>query len=130
MKYFIFAIFIFLSQLSHAERAAPAVISPINFGKNIISVKYHSQNDSYSVTILALKASDKSRVWRRVVYTGSYDNSLETDVQNTYLKSLVLSTDKKTFIATDERNQVYRIDAHNGRLLSPKKLIHYIGVQL
>jgi len=100
-------------ELALAKRAAPAQISPVSWQSEVISPVVTRDNRVFQVTLEARTKNAKKILWKTQLYSIQYNRDLEYDVQEVYLRSL--KAENGTIIAEDERGNLYRVDAVNGK---------------
>ena len=101
------------SELS-AKRAAPAEILPVTVGGMVVQPFYEqAPRVGCQVFLIAQQLKDNKIVWKTLLYSVNYNQSLETDVQDIFLKSLTV--EGQTIKAIDERERQYRVDLKTGR---------------
>jgi hypothetical protein len=105
------------------KRVAPAKIKPILNNGSLIEVQYEPNSSGYSAFIVSKKASDDTVTWKTQIYSKVFDKNMETDVQEIYLRSLLL--EKNRIIAVDEHQQKYEVDFGSGKLLKPLLAVVY-----
>ena len=89
--------------LAFAKRGAPAVVKPVRAG----DVEFRAPHNQMG----CVEAWDVQRdqlVWRRQIYAVRYSLELERDVQDVFVKSLVLKDDN--LLVTNERTSEYQLD--------------------
>ena len=114
---------LFISNV-HAKRMAPPTVKPVV----VNGVKYELIKWGYKMKMRQnggiLKATNiktKEVLWTKLIYKTQYTKGRETDLQDVFVKKLVLSDDQKSLIATDERNQSYQVDLKTGEAQPLKK---------
>ena len=65
----------------------------------------------------AVSIKTKEIVWETLVYKTKYIKNLETDVQDVFITSLSLSSDKTKLIVRNENNKTYYMDIANGKVV-------------
>lgn len=102
-----------------ADRNPPAKIPPIVFEKHIFSQKFEKDEVGFRVYILSSDLKSQKVEWKTEIYHGTFDQGLETDVQEVYLASLKLQKKKLQLEAVDESGKKYLLDSVKGKLLEP-----------
>jgi len=106
-----------------ADRNPPTHVKPITRYARVFNYTFEKQKGGFAVSLVAKKVHGKSLIWKTQLYSKTYDPTLEADVHDIFIDSLVL--EKKILVAKDEHGQVYRVDSENGKLLSPGKSVQY-----
>jgi hypothetical protein len=116
---FSLALLLALSLSLEAKQLAPKPVKPIvNNGIKISIVKWKHQNGKQNGGFLkAVSIKTKEIVWETLVYKTKYIKNLETDVQDVFITSLSLSSDKTKLIVRNENNKTYYMDIANGKVV-------------
>lgn len=117
-----------------AKRAPPPLVLPLR-DRNIeytITREQTACGDigkaGFQSFLEAHDTKEKKAIWKTALYQRSYDCSLETDVQDIFVKSLKM--EKSWIIATDEYGAIYKIAKTKGKLIKPLKSITYATAKL
>ncbi len=117
--FFILVLVVTMSLNVRADRNPPAKIPPIVFEKHIFSQKFEKDEVGFRVYILSSDLKSQKVEWKTEIYHGTFDQGLETDVQEVYLASLKLQKKKLQLEAVDESGKKYLLDSVKGKLLEP-----------
>ena len=101
-----------------AKRLAPEEVTPIVSHGRTYEQEFRKADTQFTILIVAKDKRNGKLLWETEIYKGLYNKSLETDVQEIFLKSMTIENHK--IIAKDERGQIYKIDAKTGKRLEPK----------
>jgi len=95
-----------------AKRAAPADVPPLMIG-NVRYEAPHFTNpcDQNGGCVVAYDTLTNAVLWSVKVYCTHYDTSLETDVQDVFIASLVVENGR--ILVTDEKGRHFAIDPAN-----------------
>jgi hypothetical protein len=117
-----FLLFITLSQSVLAKRMAPKKIEDIFTKRGVIHYEFqHTASGFISYIIMKDKAGDIK--WKTKIFSRQYTKNLETDVQDIFLKTMIIEDYK--VIAVDEMGRKYNIDLDSGELLKPLRQVNY-----
>ncbi len=97
------AVAVLAASAALAKRAAPAPVVTVHDGH----MEYRAPH-SYMGCVEAWDSGKKKLVWRRQIYTVTYDADLEQDVQDVYITGISLKGDILT--VTNERDSVYELN--------------------
>jgi hypothetical protein len=102
------------------KRVGPPAVEPVT----VDGVRYEAppwgrergldQNGGY---VVATDASSGRELWKARIYRIDYDPKLESDVQDIFIKSIVLGADGRELVVTDERDRKFVLDltTHDAR---------------
>ncbi|MDA7514648.1 hypothetical protein N8513_01495 [bacterium] len=92
-----------------AKRAAPEKVSPIATDKAVYSVPHFPGGDRMQNggVIEARDSKTKKLLWQVQIYKTKYDEALEKDVQDVFIKSLTLDKVHNLLIMSDEKSRVF-----------------------
>src|SRR4051812_43764312 len=88
---------------AEAKRSAPTDVAPVVVGQ----VEYSAPHDAMGF-VVATDIKTHRELWRKEIYRVTIDPKLERDVQDVFIKSLVLEHGKLTI--TNERGKRYALD--------------------
>lgn len=108
-----------LGGVAHARRAPAPPIKPILFSGMKISYEFRPSDAGFSAAIVAKKDGNDRAIWESTIYRRTYRDDIEWDIQYISLKSMKLEGD--VLVAIDGAGQKYRLQASDGKLLSPKE---------
>ena len=92
-----------------AKRAAPEDVPPIVTEEVIYSVPHFPKGDrdQNGGVVEARDPKTKALLWQVQVYKTGYDEGLEKDVQDVFIKSLSLDKAHNLLIMSDEKSRVF-----------------------
>lgn len=105
-----------------AKRVAPATVGPIVIGNRRFEVVHWGrdrglpQNGGY---IAALDSVSGKELWLLRVYVTQYDKSLESDVQDVFIKSMSKKFFSDKLKITDENGRLYLVNIQD-RTVTPQ----------
>jgi hypothetical protein len=104
-----------------AKRVGPAELAPVTIGNRRFEVVHWArrrglaQNGGY---IAALDIASGKELWLLRVYETTYDKSLESDVQDVFIKSISKKFFSETLKITDENGRSYLVNTQT-RAVTP-----------
>jgi hypothetical protein len=102
-----------------AKRVGPPKVEPVALGTTRYEVIHWgrkrglSQNGGY---IAALNAKSGAELWILKVYDIQYEEKLETDVQDIFIKTMTKSKTKNALDITDEKGRKYKVDVESRKV--------------
>jgi|WetSurSiteA1Bulk_404760.scaffolds.fasta_scaffold00029_4 hypothetical protein len=105
-----------------AKRIAPPTVDPVVIGKLRFEVIHWGkergldQNGGY---IAAIDTDSGKELWVLKIYSIPYDKTLESDVQDVFIKSMSKAFFSDTLTITDEKDRYYKVNPDN-RTVEPK----------
>jgi hypothetical protein len=102
-----------------AKRVGPPKVPPVTLGKTRYEVVHWGrkrglgQNGGY---IAALNAKSGAELWILKVYDIQYQEKLETDVQDIFIKTMTKSKTKNALDITDEQGRTYKVDVESRKV--------------
>lgn len=92
-----------------AKRAAPENVPPIATDKAVYSVPHFPEGDRMQNggVVEARDPKTKKLLWQVQVYKTKYDDGLEKDVQDVFIKTLTLDKVHNLLIMSDEESRVF-----------------------
>ena len=105
-----------------AKRKAPAKVPTVRHGDTVFRVLHFKfqnrhQNGGY---LEAVSAKTGKKLWHAIVYVVEYEEGLESDVQDCFIKTVVLDKKNNRLVITNEAAQRYYLD------LRTKKVVHVV----
>ena len=110
----------FGESMAMAKRGAPKPVPPVKAG----NIEYRVSHEHMG-TVEAWDLTTSKMVWRKEIYTVKYDEKLEKDVQDVFVKSIDL---KGTVLTVkNERGSEYELDltAQKVKLIKGKLVEEY-----
>ena len=107
-----------LASTAIAKRIAPAEVPPIKTDKAVYSVPHFgSGNGSQNGGVVeARHPKTKKLLWRIQVYKTAYDEGLEKDVQDVFIKSLSIDKTHNLLIMSDEKGRIFALNLKTKRV--------------
>ena len=100
-----------LSSSALAKRTVPEKVAPVVTEEAIYSVPHFSNGQPHNGGVIdAHDPKTNKLLWRVVVYKVVYNNDIEGDVQDIFIKSLALDKDHGLLIMSDERDRMFVLD--------------------
>lgn len=101
-----------------AKRIAPAEVPPVRTAEAVYSVPHFPKGDrkQNGGVIEAHHPQTGKLLWRVQVYRIKYDEDLEGDVQDVFIKSLVFDKKHKLLIMADERSRIFVLNLENRKV--------------
>ena len=102
-----------------AKRVGPPKVEPVTLGTTRYEVVHWGrkrglgQNGGY---IAALNAKSGAELWILKVYDIQYEEKLETDVQDIFIKTMTKSKTKHALDITDEKGRKYKVDVESRKV--------------
>lgn len=106
------ALMVLLSANVMAKRIAPKEVPPIATDTAVFSVPHFPEGDRIQNggVIEARDPKTKKLLWQVQVYKTNYDEALEKDVQDVFIKSLTLDKVHNLLILSDEESRVFALN--------------------
>lgn len=103
------ALMVLLAANVMAKRLAPKEVPPIATDTVVFSVPHFPKGDRIENggVIEARDAKTKKLLWQVQVYKTDYDETLEKDVQDVFIKSITLDMVHNLLILSDEESRVF-----------------------
>jgi hypothetical protein len=111
-------IILLLASPAAAKRIAPKEVPPVKTGKCVISVPHfpkgkRAQNGG---VLEAHHPKTKKLLWRIQVYETAYEEALEKDVQDVFIKSLSFDKTHNLLILSDEAGRIFVLDLQSKKV--------------
>jgi hypothetical protein len=92
-----------------AKRLAPEAVPPIATDKAVFSAPHFPEGDHMQSggVVEARDPKTKKLLWQIQIYKTEYDQALEKDVQDVFIKSLTLDEIHNLLIMADEKSRVF-----------------------
>ncbi len=109
-----------LSMSVFAKRPGPVQVPDVVFEGVNYSVLHFAvengtgQNGGY---VQASEVSTGKRIVGKKIYSTSYNSSMESDVQDVFIKSMAIDRVNRVLVVVDEKGDVYRLELKTLRLL-------------
>jgi hypothetical protein len=120
MKTMLFAttLIVLLATDIKAKRAAPAEVSPIATEQAVFSVPHFPEGERMKKggVVEARAPQTNKLLWQVQIYVTEYDKSLEKDVQDVFIKSLILDKTHNLLIMSDEKTRVFVLNLATRRV--------------
>ena len=94
--------------VTEAKRGAPVEVLPVQVGKIEYSAPHRIRTQNEMGYIKARDLKSGKLIWSRQIYLVKYDFGLEGDVQDVFIKSIIVHGNN--LIITNERNSKYQLD--------------------
>jgi hypothetical protein len=88
---------------TYAKRIEPKPVSPVTVGSITYSAPRHLMG-----VVVATDTVTKKEIWRKHIYRIHYTSSLEKDVQDIFISSLVLEDDN--LLISNERGECFSLN--------------------
>jgi len=116
------AIILILASTATAKRIAPKKVAPVKVGEHIVSVPHFpagklAQNGG---VIEAHHPKTNKLLWRIQVYETAYEEALEKDVQDVFIKSLSYDESHNLLILSDEKGRIFVLDLETKKVTQIK----------
>ncbi|HEY0801971.1 MAG TPA: hypothetical protein VGD54_14105 [Steroidobacteraceae bacterium] len=104
-----------------AKRVGPPKVEPVTMGSARYEVIHWGrkrglgQNGGY---IAAVNTNSGAESWILKVYDIKYEEKLETDVQDIFIKTMAKSKTKNTLEITDEKGRKFKVDVETRKVLA------------
>jgi len=108
------------STLCFAKRPAPSPVEPVVQENIIYSVPHWASQNGTTQNGGVIRAGDQKTgetLWQVQVYSVEYDEDLESDVQDVFIKSIKLDGEQNTLIIENELGQVFHLNTKTKRVV-------------
>ena len=112
------ALLFFTVPSSFAKRIAPAAVPLIEFDELRIKVlHWKTENNVQNGGYIEARDQSNKLVWFRVLYKNHGDPSLESDIQDIFIKTVELRGKKPVLVIKNENGATYYLNPKNGNSL-------------
>jgi hypothetical protein len=103
------ALMLFVASNVMAKRLAPEAVPPIATDRAVYSAPHFPEGDHMQSggVVEARDPKTKKLLWRIQIYKTAYDEALEKDVQDVFIKTLTLDKIHNLLMMSDENSRVF-----------------------
>jgi hypothetical protein len=104
-----------------AKRVGPPKVEPVTMGSARYEVIHWGRKRNLGQNggfIAAVNAKSGAELWILKVYDIKYEEKLETDVQDIFIKTMAKSKTKNTLDITDERGRKFKVDVETRKVIA------------
>lgn len=101
-----------------AKRAAPEEVPPVKTEQTVFSAPHFPEGEckQNGGVVEARDPRTNALLWQVQVYTTKYDEGLEKDVQDVFIKTLALDKVHNLLILSDEKSRVFVLNLTNKKV--------------
>jgi hypothetical protein len=101
-----------------AKRAAPEEVPPVKTEQAVFSAPHFPEGErkQNGGVVQARDPRTNALLWQVQVYTTKYDEGLEKDVQDVFIKTLALDKVHNLLILSDEKSRVFVLNLTNKKV--------------
>ncbi len=102
-----------MNQGPSAKRVPPAEVPPVVVGNMRVEVVHFGRNEGFNQNggiLRAVDAANGSELWTLKVYDVTYDDHMESDVQDVFITSMRKAMIGNKLLITDENARKWTVD--------------------
>ena len=112
-KLLVFILVSLISVYGFAKRPAPVSVEPVHHNNIVYSAPHWSSQNGTNQNGGVIRATEKTTgklLWQVTVYNTSYQQGLERDVQDVFIKSIELVSRQNALKVTNELGHVFQVN--------------------